>query len=225
MPDEVNIVDKTKEPLPPNLSKKELVRLAEAGNEYAKYALTELNLKSILEEAKSPTTREEIAIEMLARLSVSEIEHIRQKAIKLLIKVHPIRFIEVVEELKNKPEVRQTVLSEAIIDDDIPLKMLLNILKDKMLPDPLFNKIVDRIDGIRKVVEENASEIVNLNYTIEEINRNKKKKFKIIERFYKELQESKDDLPLNIKQAQDLKIDIELAYQSLKATIEEEKQQ
>ncbi len=198
-----------------------LVQMSKDGNPNAEYILKELNLRGILEEAKNPDTREEVATEMLARLVKCDIPPIRRRAIHLLIKLNADKLMEVLMEASLSPSMRNDVYSDVIGDDETSLRVMLRMLRHPNTPQDVKEKVVERIARIRKIVEENSAQIIDWNHRIEDLEKRKRIKFHTIQKYHQEVMESLDDFKTIPNFVMDLKFDVELAFENLKGTIKD----
>ncbi len=196
-----------------------LFQLAKEHNEHASHVLTELNQRGILEEAKNPDTKEEVAIEMLGRLVGSQIPSIRRRAIHILLKVHPDKLVEILNDRTLTPIVRSEIFNDILSDEETSLRIMLRLLRHPSTPTEIRERIVSKIARIRKIVEENSGQIIEWNHRIEDLEKRKRIKFHTIEKFHKEVLESLDEFKTIPNFVMDLKFDVELAFENLKATI------
>ncbi len=199
-----------------------LVHLSKEGNSNADYVLKELNLRAILEEAKNPDTREEVATEMLARLSKCDVPPIRRRAIHLLIKINSDKLMEVLTEMSLSPALRNDIFSDVVGDEETSLRVMLRLLRNPNTPQDVKEKVVERIARIRKMVEENSAQIIDWNHRIEDLEKRKRIKFHTIQKYHQEVMESLDEFKTIPNFVMDLKFDVELAFENLKATIKEQ---
>lgn len=203
------------------ISKPILFKLAKDGNSNASYVLSELNLRGILEEAKNPDTREEVATEMLARLVVCPVPSIRRRAIHLLLKINPEKFSEVINERNLSPNLKNEIFSDVIADEEAGLRIMLRMLKNPGTPQDIKDKVIAKIGRIRKMIEENSAQIIDWNHRIEDLEKRKRIKFHMVEKYYAEVQQSLDEFKNLPNFVMDLKFDVDLAFENLKHTIKE----
>ena len=111
------------------ITKPVLVQMAKEGNANAVTILSELNLRGILEEAKNPDTKEEVATEMLARLVICNIPVIRRRAIHLLLKINADKLIEVLSDKGLTPATRNEIFIDVISDEETSLRVMLRLLR------------------------------------------------------------------------------------------------
>jgi len=203
------------------ISRGTLVLLSKEGDKHAAYVLNEMNQRAILEEAKNPDTKEDVAVEMLGRLAFSEIPTIRRRAIHLLLKNSPDKLMEALSDRAMKEPLRNDIFSDVVTDDETSLRVMLRILRNPATPQEVKEKVVARIARIRKIIEENSAQIIDWNHRIEDLEKRKKIKFHTIEKFHKEVMESLDEFKTIPNFVMDLKFDVELAFENLKATVQE----
>lgn len=196
-----------------------LFQLAKEGNTDANAVLTELNLRAILEEAKNPDTKEEVATEMLAKVVVCNVPSMRKRAIHILLKVNPDKLLEVLGDISLLPSLRMEIYNRVLEDDEMSLRLMLRLLRHLATPPEVKDKIMQRIMRIRKMIEENSSQIIEWNHRIEDLEKRKRIKFHNIEQFYHEVRESLDEFKTIPNIVMDLKFDVEIAYENLKSTI------
>lgn len=200
------------------VSKKKLVELAKQGDQDAEIQLLEMNQLGILAEAKNPDTSEEIAIEMLAELSISPIDNVRQKAIALLLKLVPEKITEKLLEQDVSFDSKENILRTLLDSSSIDVFLLLSLYEAEDFPEELKNQIIEKINGIRKSVEKNAVEIMKIQNQADELEELKLEKFKIINDLYHSVGRL-DQMNVKNKIFHDFKLDVELSYQSLKSNI------
>lgn len=198
-----------------------LVHLSREGNSHASYILTELNLRSILEEAKNPDTKEEVATEMLARLAICHVATVRRRAIHILLKINADKLLEVLSDKGLTPNLRNDVFSDVIEDEETSLRVMLRILRNAATPQEMKERVITKIGRIRKIIEENSSQIIDWNHRIEDLEKRKRIKFHTIEKYHREVMESLDEFKTIPNFVMDLKFDVELAFENLKTTVKE----
>lgn len=203
------------------ISRPVLVQMAKQGNTHASYVLSELNLRGILEEAKNPDTKEEVAVEMLARLVLCNVPVIRRRAIHILLKVSSDKLIEVLNDKALPPNLRNEIFTDVVSDEETSLRVMLRLLRNTATPQDVKEKIVTRIARIRKIVEENSSQIIDWNHRIDDLEKRKRIKFHTIEKYHKEVMESIDEFKTIPNFVMDLKFDVELAFENLKNTVKD----
>lgn len=203
------------------ISRPILVQMAKQGNTHASYVLSELNLRGILEEAKNPDTKEEVAVEMLARLVLCNVPVIRRRAIHILLKVSADKLIEVLNDKALPPNLRNEIFTDVVSDEETSLRVMLRLLRNTATPQDVKEKIVARIARIRKIVEENSSQIIDWNHRIDDLEKRKRIKFHTIEKYHKEVMESIDEFKTIPNFVMDLKFDVELAFENLKNTVKD----
>ena len=201
------------------ISKAALVKLAREGHSNASAVLAELNLRGILEEAKNPDTKEEVATEMLARLVVCHVPTIRRRATHLLLKLNSEKLMEVLVEKSVSSDLRNIIFSDIVGDDEVYLRVLLRILRNPSASQEVRDKIVQRILRIRKLIEENSAQIIDWNHRIEDLQKRKKIKFQTIQKFHREVNESLVEFQTIPSFIMDLKFDVELAFENLKDSV------
>lgn len=201
------------------VSKKALVEKAKGGDSDAEIKLLELNQLGILEEAKNPDTSEEIAIEMLAELSGSPLSNIRLKAISLITKIVPNKILEKLVEEELDFETKENIVRTILDISNFDISILLSIYESRDIETPLKEMILNKINSIRKNIEQNAVEIMKLQNQVEELEALKIEKFKIINDLYNNLKDLKSEKLKSNKVFYDFKMDVELSYQSLKENI------
>lgn len=199
--------------------KKTLVLQAKSGDKDAELKLLELNQLGILEEAKNPDTSEDVAIEMLAELTLSNIELIRSKAISLLLKLMPNKLLEKILERNTSFEAKEQILSTLLTQSNLDVYLLMSLYDSSDFPEKLKTRIIEKITQVRKDLEKNALEIMKLQNQMDELITMKNEKFKIIESLFLKLNGIQTE-KLSNKIFHDFKLDVELSYQSLKSTIE-----
>jgi hypothetical protein len=199
--------------------KKRLVQQAKSGDKNAELKLLELNQLGILEEAKNPDTSEDVAIEMLAELALSNIELIRSKAISLLLKLMPNKLLEKILERNTSFEAKELILSTLLTQSNLDVYLLMLLHDSSDFPEKLKTKILEKITQVRKDLEKNALEIMKLQSQMDELMTMKSEKFKIIESLFLKLNGIQTE-KLSNKIFHDFKLDVELSYQSLKSSIE-----
>lgn len=203
------------------ITKPILVQLSKEGNADAVSVLSELNLRGILEEAKNPDTREEVATEMLARLVVCNVPVIRRRAIHLLLKINPDKLVEVLNDRSLTPALRNEIFLDVISDEETSLRVMLRLLRHTSTPQEVKERIITKIARIRKNIEENSSQIIDWNHRIEDLEKRKRIKFHTIEKYHREVMESLDEFKTIPNFVMDLKFDVELAFENLKNTVKE----
>lgn len=203
------------------ITKPVLVQMAKEGNANAVTILSELNLRGILEEAKNPDTKEEVATEMLARLVICNIPVIRRRAIHLLLKINADKLIEVLSDKGLTPATRNEIFIDVISDEETSLRVMLRLLRHGSTPQEVKEKIISKIARIRKNIEENSSQIIDWNHRIDDLEKRKRIKFHAIEKYHKEVMESLDEFKTIPNFVMDLKFDVELAFENLKNTVKE----
>lgn len=201
------------------VDKKNLVKLAKAGDKQAEEQLLELNQLGILEEAKNPDTAEDIAIEMLAELSLSRLELIRTKAISLLLKLVPNRLEEKILDSKTSLQSKERIIHSLINSSDLNIMLLMSLYETEALPEDLKSLIVNKVADLRRNVEKNAAEVMKLQLQIDEILTQKNEKFQMISDLYAKLSSIRTE-KLSNKIFHDFKLDVELSYQSLKSNMD-----
>jgi hypothetical protein len=201
------------------ISRPILFYLAKENNKHASYVLAELNQRGILEEAKNPDTREEVAVEMLGRLVGSQIPSIRRRAIHILVKVNPDKLAEILNDRSLTPILRAEIFNDLISDDEISLRIMLRLLRHPATPAEIRERIIARIARIRKIVEENSAQIIEWNHRVEDLEKRKRIKFHTIEKYHKEVLDSLEEFKTIPNFVMDLKFDVELAFENLKTTI------
>jgi len=201
------------------ITRQVLVQMAHEENPHANLVLNELNLRSILEEAKNPDTREEVAQELLCKLVLCEISSIRRRAIQLLLKSDQDRLVELMNEVSVNGTLRREILQDILQDDNVPLRIMLKMLRSEQVPTDVKEQVEGRILRIRRIVEENSAQIIDWNHRLEDLDKRKRLKFKDIAKYYQEVKESLDEFKTIPSSVMDLKLDVELAYESLKKTI------
>jgi hypothetical protein len=72
------------------------------------------------------------------------------------------------------------------------------------------------------MVEENSAQIIDWNHRIEDLEKRKRIKFHTIQKYHQEVLESLDEFKTIPNFVMDLKFDVELAFENLKATIREQ---
>jgi hypothetical protein len=199
-----------------------LVHLSKEGNSHASYVLTELNLRGILEEAKNPDTKEEIATEMLARLVICHVANVRRRAIHILLKINADKVMEVLSDKGLTPNLRNDIFSDIIGDEETSLRVMLRMLRNTATPQEIKERVVSKIGRIRKIIEENSSQIIDWNHRIEDLEKRKRIKFHTIEKYHREVLESIDEFKTIPNLVMDLKFDVELAFENLKGTVKEQ---
>jgi hypothetical protein len=204
-----------------HITKPILVHLAKEGDANAASVLSELNLRGILEEAKNPDTKEEVAIEMLARLVGCNIPVIRRRAIHLLLKINSDKLVEVLNERGMTPSLRNEIFYDVISDEETSLRVMLRFLRHTSTPQEVKERIITKIARIRKSIEENSSQIIDWNHRIEDLEKRKRIKFHAIEKYHKEVMESLDEFKTIPNFVMDLKFDVELAFENLKNTVKD----
>ncbi len=201
------------------ISRPILFHLAKENNKFASHVLTELNQRGILEEAKNPDTKEEVAAEMLGRLVGSSVPSIRRRAIHILVKISPDKLVEILNDRSFTPILRADIFNDLIADDEISLRIMLRLLRHPSTPAEIRERIISRIARIRKIVEENSAQIIEWNHRIEDLEKRKRIKFHTIEKHHKEVLDSLDEFKTIPNFVMDLKFDVELAFENLRATI------
>lgn len=204
------------------ITKPILVQLSKDGNSNAVAVLSELNLRGILEEAKNPDTKEEVATEMLARLVICNIPVIRRRAIHLLLKINSEKLIEVLNDKGLTPNTRNEIFSDVISDEETSLRVMLRLLRNTATPHEVKERIITKIARIRKNIEENSSQIIDWNHRIEDLEKRKRIKFHTIEKYHREVMESLDEFKTIPNFVMDLKFDVELAFENLKNSVKEQ---
>lgn len=204
------------------ITKPILVQLAKEGNANAVAVLSELNLRGILEEAKNPDTKEEVATEMLARLVICNVPVIRRRAIHLLLKINSEKLIEVLNDKGLTPNTRNDIYLDVISDEETSLRVMLRLLRNTATPQDVKERIVTKIARIRKNIEENSSQIIDWNHRIEDLEKRKRIKFHTIEKYHREVMESLDEFKTIPNFVMDLKFDVELAFENLKNSVKEQ---
>ncbi|MBL7958775.1 hypothetical protein JNL27_00910 [bacterium] len=204
------------------ITKPVLVQLAKEGVSNAVAVLSELNLRGILEEAKNPDTKEEIATEMLARLVICNVPVIRRRAIHLLLKINSEKLIEVLNDKGLTPNTRSDIFSDVISDEETSLRVMLRLLRNTATPHDVKERIITKIARIRKNIEENSSQIIDWNHRIEDLEKRKRIKFHTIEKYHREVMESLDEFKTIPNFVMDLKFDVELAFENLKNSVKEQ---
>lgn len=196
-----------------------LFRLAKEGHPQASAVLTELNLRAILEEAKNPDTKEEVATEMLAKLVVCNVPSVRRRAIHILLRVNPDKLVEVLGDAALLPHLKKEIYGDVITNEETSLRILLRILRNTATPPEAKDQIMQRLMRIRKIIEENSSQIIEWNHRIDDLEKRKRIKFHTIEKYMQEVKESLDEFKTIPNIVMDLKFDVEIAFENLKATI------
>ncbi len=196
-----------------------LFLLAKEGNSDASAVLTELNLRAILEEAKNPDTKEEVATEMLAKVVLCNVPSVRKRAIHILLKVNPDKLFEVLGDISLMPTLRMEIYNRILEDEELSLRSMLRMLRHLATPSEVKDKIMQRIMRIRKMIEENSSQIIEWNHRIDDLEKRKRIKFHNIEQYYEEVKSSIDEFKTIPNIVMDLKFDVEIAYENLKSTI------
>ena len=190
------------------VSKRTLVEKAKGGDSGAEIKLLELNQLGILEEAKNPDTSEEIAIEMLAELSASPLSNIRLKAISLIIKIVPNKILEKLVEEELEFETKENIVSTILDISNFDISILLSIYESHDIETSLKEMILNKINSIRKNIEQNAVEIMKLQNQVEELEALKIEKFKIINDLYRNLKDLKSEKLKSNKVFYDFKMDV-----------------
>jgi hypothetical protein len=204
------------------VSRPVLVHLAKEGNSHASYILTELNLRGILEEAKNPDTKEEVAVEMLARLAICHVATVRRRAIHILLKISADKLMEVLSDKGLTPNLRNEIFADLIGDEETSLRVMLRILRNTATPQEMKERVIAKIARIRKIIEENSSQIIDWNHRVEDLEKRKRIKFHTIEKYHREVMESLDEFKTIPNFVMDLKFDVELAFENLKSTVKEQ---
>ncbi|HNO11292.1 MAG TPA: hypothetical protein PKI67_10215, partial [bacterium] len=83
------------------------------------------------------------------------------------------------------------------------------------------DKVIAKIGRIRKMIEENSAQIIDWNHRIEDLEKRKRIKFHMVEKYYAEVQQSLDEFKNLPNFVMDLKFDVDLAFENLKHTIKE----
>lgn len=206
------------------ISRAMLVHLSKNGNKLAGYILNEINLRAILEEAKNPDTKEDVAIEMLSRLVVSEIPNIRRRAIHLLLKINADKLMESLNDSRVQASLRSDIFDDIVSDEETSLRVMLRILRQAGTPQAIKEKIVQRIARIRKIIEENSAQIIDWNHKMDDLEKRKRVKFHTIEKYHSEVMASLDEFKTIPNFVMDLKFDVELAFENLKPTVKPHEQ-
>ncbi len=196
-----------------------LFYLAKEGNSHASYVLSELNLRGILEEAKNPDTKEEIATELLARLVTCNVPSIRRRAIHLLLRVNADKLTEVIQEKALSANLKNEIFADVLADEETGLRVMLRMLKHIGTPQEIKEKIIAKISRIRKMIEENSAQILDWNHRIDDLEKRKKIKFHSIEKYHDEVMQSMDEFKTLPNFVMDLKFDVELAFENLKNSV------
>jgi regulator of replication initiation timing len=205
---------------PEKISKKELSEMAKNGNMIAGYLLMKNHLEAIFNEAMNPLTREEIAIEMLGELLISPIFEIRKKAFDLLKKIQPEKISEKLNDERFDAELKGKVLEMIFSDNEMPLNILIELLTVKNLEDNISQKLVEYLQGIRKQVGDITEEAIKLQAEMKGLKERLDERIHTIESFFNQIARYGENYPANPKVLQDLKLDIEMAYSSLKESKE-----
>lgn len=203
---------------PEEISKKELSDMARKGNMVAGYLLMKNHLEAIFREAMNPLTQEEIAIEMLGELLTAPINDIRKKAFDLLKKIQPDKISEKLNDEKLDKGLKEKILDMIFTEDEMPLNILVELIRIKSLDTDLRDKLINQVINVRKRIEKITGSVLKLQGDISQLQEEMNEKFHTIEYYFQQLAIYGDDFPANPKVLQDLKLDIEMAYESLKET-------
>jgi hypothetical protein len=197
-------------------SKKEIVSLAKTGSRVGLYLLTRNNLEAVYHEALNPLTREEVAIEMLAELLICPILDIRERAFNLLKKIQPSTISDKLSSENVDDGLKGLIIEMIIAEKDVPLNILVELLQNKSLDSQLEDKLVGYINDIRQRVADTTQKVLSLAIEIKDLQEKSHNKFRLIENFFRQLQSFGTNYPANPKALQDLKLDIEMAFNTLR---------
>lgn len=203
---------------PDETSKKKLSRMAKDGNIVAGYLLMKNHLEAIFREAMNPLTKEEIAIEMLGELLIAPIHDIRKKAFDLLKKIQPDKISEKLNDEKLNKDLKDKILDMIFSQDEMPLNILVELLRIKNINTDLRDKLINLVVNVRGQIENITETVIKFQNDIDKLQDGLNEKFNIIEQYYQQLAVYGTDFPANPKVLQDLKLDIEMAYETLKET-------
>jgi len=201
---------------PETITKKELSEMAKKGNMVAGYLLMKNHLEAIFNEAMNPLTREEIAIEMLGELLISPIHDIRKKAFDLLKKIQPEKISEKLNDERFESNLKAKVLEMIFSEDEMPLNILIELLRVKGLDKSIKQQLVDHVKKIRQQVEEITQSVITLQNDLRATQSQLNERFNTIDSYHSQIARYGANYPANPKVLQDLKLDIEMAYGSLK---------
>lgn len=201
---------------PEEISKKKLSSMAKEGNMVAGYLLMKNHLEAIFREAMNPLTKEEIAIEMLGELLIAPIHDIRRKAFDLLKKIQPDKISEKLNDEKLEKALKDKILDMIFSQEEMPLNILIELLRIKNLNTDLRDKLINLVVNVRQQIEKITETVITMQNDIDKLQDNLNEKFNTIEHYYQQLAVYGADFPANPKVLQDLKLDIEMAYETLK---------
>jgi SMC interacting uncharacterized protein involved in chromosome segregation len=100
----------------------------------------------------------------------------------------------------------------------MPLNILVELLRIRNLNTDLRDKLINLVVNIRGQIVNITESVIKLQSEIDKLQDGLNEKFNIIEHYYQQLAVYGSDFPANPKVLQDLKLDIEMAYETLKET-------
>ncbi len=132
----------------------------------------------------------------------------------------PDKISEKLNDERFDAELKGKVLEMIFADNEMPLNILIELLTVKDLEKEIEDKLVEHVKKVRQQVSHIAEEAMKLQTELRSLKETLDERMHTIENYHQQISRYGEKYPANPKVLQDLKLDIEMAYSSLKESKE-----